>query len=134
MNFSFGSEEPPDCNVSARKQDTTIEICGIIGGMLIFGFLADWIGRKWGSRLTMTFMLLGGILLTSAAGSAQAFLTVFLIGLALYGLGVGGEYPLASSSAAERAEGDPKMRNRRGEVVVLTFTQQGWGNWANTLV
>lgn len=26
------------------------------------------------------------------------------------------------------------MRKRRGETVVLTFTQQGWGNWSNTLV
>lgn len=26
------------------------------------------------------------------------------------------------------------MRKRRGEVVVLTFTQQGWGNFVNTLV
>jgi hypothetical protein len=42
-------------------------------------------------------------------------------------VGVGGEYPLASSSAAERAEADPALRERRGEVVVLTFSQQGWG-------
>lgn len=49
-------------------------------------------------------------------------------------MGVGGEYPLASSSAAERAEGDPELRKRRGEMVVLTFSQQGWGNFANTLV
>ena len=52
----------------------------------------------------------------------------------VYGIGVGGEYPLASSSAAERAEGNPEMRKRRGETVVLTFSQQGWGNFANTLV
>lgn len=38
-----------------------------------------------------------------------------------------GEYPLASSSAAEKAEGDPKLRKRRGETVVLAFSQQGWG-------
>jgi MFS family permease len=52
----------------------------------------------------------------------------------VYGIGVGGEYPLASASAAERAEGNPEMRKRRGETVVLTFSQQGWGNLANTLV
>jgi len=44
-------------------------------------------------------------------------------------VGVGGEYPLASSSAAERAEADPELRQRRGEMVVLTFSQQGWGEW-----
>ena len=47
--------------------------------------------------------------------------------------GVGGEYPLAASSAAERAEGDPELRKRRGEMVVLTFSQQGWGNFTNTV-
>lgn len=37
---------------------------------------------------------------------------------------------MASSSAAERAEGSKKMRRRRGENVVLTFSQQGWGERA----
>lgn len=41
---------------------------------------------------------------------------------------------MASSSASERAEGNPELRKRRGETVVLTFTQQGWGNWSNALV
>ncbi len=41
---------------------------------------------------------------------------------------------MASSSAAERAEADPEIRKRRGETVILVFSQQGWGNFANTLV
>lgn len=48
--------------------------------------------------------------------------------------GVGGEYPVASSSAAERAEGSKAMRQRRGETVVLTFSQQGWGAIAVALL
>ncbi len=40
------------------------------------------------------------------------------------GVGVGGEYPMASSSAAERAEGSKETRKRRGRAVVLTFSQQ----------
>lgn len=71
--------------------------------MLVLGFMADWIGRKWGSRLTMMVMLVGGILLSSMGGSASTFLPVFLVGLFIFGFGVGGEYPMASSSAAERA-------------------------------
>lgn len=34
---------------------------------------------------------------------------------------------MAASSAAERAEGSKQMRRRRGETVLLTFSQQGWG-------
>ena len=40
------------------------------------------------------------------------------------GVGVGGEYPMASSSAAERAEGSRDTRKHRGRAVVLTFSQQ----------
>lgn len=52
----------------------------------------------------------------------------------VFGLGVGGEYPVASSSAAERAEADKSLQDRRGETVVLTFSMQGVGNVANVIV
>jgi len=42
----------------------------------------------------------------------------------IYGYGVGGEYPLASSSAAERAEANKSLRFRRGEMIVCTFAMQ----------
>lgn len=130
----WGSGEPADCNKGAQEQIETIEIAGIIVGMLVIGFFADWMGRKWGSRLCTSIMVLGSILLTGASGSAQTYLIILAIGLSVFGLGVGGEYPLAASSAAERAEGNPELRARRGETIALTFTMQGWGNWANTLV
>lgn len=44
---------------------------------------------------------------------------------AVFGVGVGGEYPIASSSASERAEADAKLQHRRGETVMLTFSMQG---------
>jgi hypothetical protein len=47
-------------------------------------------------------------------------------------VGVGGEYPLSASSASERAEADPELRKRRGEITVLTFSGQGWGECLNT--
>ncbi|KAL4434292.1 hypothetical protein ABPG75_000733 [Micractinium tetrahymenae] len=129
----FGDAQPPSCNQSAADAVTYIEVCGIILGMLVLGFFADIIGRKWGSRLTVTIMLVGGALLTGSAGNDGQFLAMLLTSLFLFGTGVGGEYPVASSSAAERAEGSRTMRRRRGEMVVLTFSQQGWGNFANTL-
>jgi MFS family permease len=130
----WGSARPADCNTKAVEEIETIEICGIVCGMLIIGFMADWMGRKWGSRVCTVIMTVGCIFLTSVAGSAEAFLAVLATGLFVFGLGVGGEYPLASSSAAERAEGNPELRKKRGQTIALTFTQQGWGNWSNTLV
>jgi hypothetical protein len=41
-----------------------------------------------------------------------------------YGFGVGGEYPMASASAAESSQADESTRNKRGQQVVLTFSGQ----------
>lgn len=131
----FGDEQPWTCSQKTVSSVQYVEICGIIAGMLAFGYLADIIGRKWGSRVVMSLMFVGACLLTGAYGStSQQFLSVFCFSLFFYGAGVGGEYPLASASAAERAEGSRESRKRRGGTVVLTFSQQGWGNFANTLV
>jgi MFS family permease len=51
------------------------------------------------------------------------FITVQFI----FGIGVGGEYPVASTSANERAESDPYLNNKRGETVVLVFSMQVGG-------
>ena len=52
----------------------------------------------------------------------------------IFGIGVGGEYAVASTSANERAESSAKLSKRRGETVVLVFSMQGWGNLVNTAV
>ena len=41
---------------------------------------------------------------------------------------------MASASAAERSQSDPALRDRRGQQVVLTFSQQGTGNFVNGCV
>ena len=50
-------------------------------GMLLWGFLGDYTGRKWGSRCVAMIMLSGCILLvaTPAAKSAQAYFTFFMV-------------------------------------------------------
>lgn len=109
----FGGAQPPACSQGAVDSVTYVEVCGIILGMLVLGFFADIIGRKLGSRLTASIMLLGGGLLTGCAGNDGQFLAMLLASLFIFGTGVGGEYPVASSSAAERAEGSKAMRRRR---------------------
>ena len=45
----------------------------------------------------------------------------------VFGYGVGGEYPMAAGSAAERAEtGGKEAARHRGRAVVLTFSMQVW--------
>ena len=42
----------------------------------------------------------------------------------VFGYGVGGEYPIASASAAERAEAATELQFKRGETVLLVFAMQ----------
>jgi MFS family permease len=58
---------------------------------------------------------------------------VLNIGTAILGFGVGGEYPLASTSATERS-GENSHEHKRGRTVGMTFAMQGWGTFTNTLI
>ncbi|KAK9906884.1 hypothetical protein WJX75_009747 [Coccomyxa subellipsoidea] len=123
------------CSAGLINAETYVQVSGIIVGMLLMGFIADQIGRKWGSTLTAAFMFVGGIMLTASNGTTiQGWAIMFAVSQFIFGYGVGGEYPLASSSAAERAEANKALRFRRGEMVVCTFSMQGWGNLVNTAI
>ena len=50
---------------------------------------------------------------------------MYAVAQTVFGVGVGGEYPIASTSASERAEADEALLHRRGETVMLTFSMQG---------
>lgn len=52
-------------------------------------------------------------------------LQMYAVSQTVFGVGVGGEYPIASTSASERAEADQALHHRRGETVMLTFSMQG---------
>jgi MFS family permease len=146
--FSIGNitpifqQEYPDCFSTYKKcahnliNDTTyVQVAFIIVGMLTLGYIADRIGRKWGSVTTASFMFIGGILLTASGGvGIRNWLICFTVAQAVFAYGVGGEYPIASSTASERAEASKNLRFRRGEMVVCTFAMQGWGNFINVVV
>ncbi len=61
------------------------QVAGIMLGMFSLGYVADQIGRKWGSCITAGLMFIGGILLTSASGSLAAWAWIFIIGEAVFG-------------------------------------------------
>jgi hypothetical protein len=51
-------------NIIEQHIDSYIQIAGIMLGMLIVGFSADKMGRKWGSRIVSLIMLSGVCMLT----------------------------------------------------------------------
>eukprot|EP00121_Abeoforma_whisleri_P014439 Awhi_evm1s13315 len=111
------------------------EFAGIMLGMMIISLIADKLGRRIGSITTALIMLLGAILMTLSMPFAGLnimfiwFTTAFFI----YGFGVGGEYPVSGSSATERSQ-RYSPSSERGKEVALTFSLQGMGAVAGSLV
>lgn len=123
------------------------EFAGIMAGMVIFGFVADRIGRQRAGTLTAALMILGiGGMTFFSSQTVSTLFQVFAVFFGGFGLGVGGEYPLTASQAseyhAESAEDalmdDEERRHqrilmersktaRRGETISLVFAMQGVG-------
>ncbi|MFB5087446.1 MFS transporter [Psychrobacillus sp. PGGUH221] len=96
----------------------SINSIGMAVGALVFGVLADKVGRK------KVFMIT--LVLFSVAGGLSALTTTlaaFLILRFFVGMGLGGELPVASTLVSESVEA-----KERGRVVVLleSFWAAGW--------
>lgn len=130
------------CYDESRNNITKIaSIAGLPAVMIIFGLLADVLGRRLGSICTITCTLLGAIFLTAAspapfadgdyAACNQFFWWIFGAYF-LFGIGVGGEYPLSASISSENSV--KHTLTRRGRDVLLTFTCKGLGTNAANMV
>ena len=112
-----------------------LEIVGIIFGQIGVGIIGDWIGRRWGMIQDVVVMFIGTILLAAMWGeSLQGWVIMYAFSLMFYSTGVGGEYPMTSTRAMEGHHGHEaqvKDRMHRGRNVLLAFTMQGWGQFAN---
>ena len=135
------------CEKSILHAQSYTEFAGIMLGMLTFGILADRIGRNAAGILTSVFMIVGVTVMTFVnAEYLQTMFLVWAIFFGVFGLGVGGEYPLTASGAADhhsqaieeaklddegrrriRVMRDHERTARRGETIGLVFSMQGLG-------
>ena len=82
-------------------------------------------------------MLLGLVMVTAAWGTTQnGWVICYAWSLFVYGIGVGGEYPMTATSSMENAVGSGKVstkddRLHRGRKVTTSFLMQGWGQFFN---
>lgn len=96
----------------------SVSSIGMAVGALVFGMLADRMGRKIILIVTLLFFSIGSGLSALTTG-----LSFFLIMRFLIGAGLGGELPVASTLVSENVAPE-----RRGRIVVLleSFWAGGW--------
>lgn len=96
----------------------SVNSIGMAVGALVFGLLADRIGRKAVFIITLLLFSIG-----SGASAFTTSLALFLVLRFLIGAGLGGELPVASTLVSESVPA-----KERGKVVVLleSFWAVGW--------
>ncbi|MHB8439712.1 MAG: MFS transporter [Acidimicrobiales bacterium] len=93
-------------------------------GSMVFGRIADLLGRK------SVYALVAGIMIVGAISSALATGFVWLVvARFVLGLGIGGDYPVSAVLMSEYAN-----RNDRGRMVGLVFSMQALGLIVGPLV
>jgi len=99
-------------------------IFAAIVGQLIFGRIADVMGRKFIYGIEAAILSTGALL--SAFSPNILWLLVFR---SILGIGIGGDYPLSATIASEYSG-----RRQRGKLVSLVFANQGFGTIAAVAV
>lgn len=96
----------------------SIQSIGMAVGALIFGLMADRIGRKNVFIITLLMFSIG-----SGISAFATSITLFLILRFFIGMGLGGELPVASTLVSESVPAE-----KRGQIVVLleSFWAAGW--------
>jgi MFS family permease len=163
--YETGSGWSNTCSPRLLESLTYGVVLGVISGMILLGYWSNHIGRRKGSIVTASFMAGGSLgLFTVSVFGAKQWSAERIFGgtvgcLILFGIGVGGEYPLSASLASEKAmeesarnqkllaekeknhgreaatgtTEDRHPRNNGGRRVQLVFAMQGMGIWFNSL-
>ncbi|KAF8486862.1 major facilitator superfamily domain-containing protein [Russula ochroleuca] len=117
----------------SRNQDFGMKVAAPVGnllGQLLFGWLADIVGRKrmYGIEL---MIIVVSTFAQALAGSCPGgnIIGVFVVWRFLVAMAVEGDYPLSAVMTSEFAS-----TRTRGRLMTSEFTAQGWVNFAASLV
>ncbi|KAK7052464.1 inorganic phosphate transporter [Favolaschia claudopus] len=133
IGYVYGEKTPgglPQLNVN---QDLGVKVATPVGtlvGQLLFGWLADVVGRKklWGAEIMV--IVVGSFAQALSAGNyAINIVGVLVVWRFFMGLGIGGDYPLTATITSEFS-----ATRIRGRMITGVFAAQGWGNFAAVLV
>jgi len=115
------------------NQDLGLKVASPVGtfcGQLLFGWLADIVGRKrmYGVELCIIIV---ATFAQALAGRAHAISIIgtLVVWRFLMGVGIGGDYPLSAVISSEFAS-----TRTRGRLMTAVFAAQGWGQFAAAAV
>ncbi|KAH7884621.1 major facilitator superfamily domain-containing protein [Phlebopus sp. FC_14] len=114
-------------------QSTGVKVAAPVGnlvGQILFGWLADMLGRKrmYGVELMIMIIATFGQALSGSA-PAVSIIGVLIVWRFIMGVGIGGDYPLSAIISSEFA-----ATRSRGRLMTAVFAFQGWGQFASAIV
>ncbi|TNY24754.1 putative phosphate transporter [Rhodotorula diobovata] len=115
------------------NQDLGLKIatpCGTLVGQLLFGWLADVVGRKKMYGVELMIMIVATVGQAVAGhGPAVNIIGVLVMWRFIMGVGIGGDYPLSATISSEFA-----ATRIRGRMMIATFWSQGYGQLGAAIV
>ncbi|KAG6040609.1 hypothetical protein E4U41_007723 [Claviceps citrina] len=117
----------PDATSQALKASTSV---GIVAGMIVFGWLADALGRRRMYGIELAILIFGtfSCALVSCSPSINSA-GILIFWRVLMGIGIGGDYPLSSVITSEFAP-----TRWRGAMMSAVFSMQGLGQLMAAIV
>ncbi|TFY82135.1 hypothetical protein EWM64_g1879 [Hericium alpestre] len=100
----YGTEK---FNANYSRTLSSITFAGTVAGMLIFGYLSDKVGRKFGMTLATAIVALFSGLSAASSGahhSIGGLIAMLCTCRFMLGIGIGAEYPCGSVAASEQSE------------------------------
>eukprot|EP00029_Vermamoeba_vermiformis_P008587 TRINITY_DN4068_c0_g1_i1.p1 TRINITY_DN4068_c0_g1~~TRINITY_DN4068_c0_g1_i1.p1 ORF type:complete len:416 (-),score=23.44 TRINITY_DN4068_c0_g1_i1:109-1209(-) len=110
-------------NTTAEALLATAVLVGTTIGQLFFGIMGDKIGRRKMFFITLIIITVMAFLCAFAFPTNQYIYLTLGLFRTILGFGIGGEYPLSATLAAEGAT-DPATR---GRTMAIVFAMQGFG-------
>ncbi|KAG6896854.1 hypothetical protein C0993_007978 [Termitomyces sp. T159_Od127] len=127
LGYVYGTGAPLNKTgqILNKNQDLGVKVAtpvGTVVGQLLFGWLADMVGRKrmYGIELIIIIIATFAQAL-SGGGHAVGIIGVLVIWRFLMGIGIGGDYPLSAIISSEFAS----MRIR-GRMIAIVGSSQAW--------
>ncbi|KAI5122557.1 hypothetical protein M0805_005284 [Coniferiporia weirii] len=128
LGYVYGKNQALSAN-----QDLGVKVATPVGtlfGQLLFGWLADILGRKrmYGVELMIIIVGCFGQALSGQAHAVNV-IAVIIVWRGIMGIGIGGDYPLSAVISSEFSS-----TKIRGRIMTAVFASQGWGNFTAALV